>query len=366
MIEGQGEGTIERPGCRLKVSYSLTLPLPPDPTRDAVTREIALLRKSFGGELGSLARRGRHSRFLPHRWSGLGRSRDLEAIDRVVDVHHVFGPGSRLPKVLTRLEKPVIYSVTDRVSHRFDPPAGSVRAISVARLEDRRRLREAGWPVVEVVEAGIALERFPPRPLLSLDPEEPMTLMAGSAPWTRRQFKTKGFDALLDLASRDSKLRLVLLWRGVLEPEIERQLRRRSLADRVEVMHQTVDVGELLGRCHAAVVVAASDRVVRPYPHSLIEALASGRPIVVSHSLEISRLIQRSGAGRVIEDGSSHLVERLATAVQQLRNSYRDMQLAARQLDLSPFAAARYVERFRRLYETVCERPVGPEATVHS
>ena len=45
-------------------------------------------------------------------------------------------------------------------------------------------------------------------------------LLAGSAPWTREQFHSKGVDALLKVAQQVPSLRLIFLWRGLLLREV--------------------------------------------------------------------------------------------------------------------------------------------------
>jgi glycosyltransferase involved in cell wall biosynthesis len=343
----------------LKIGYALTLPLPFDPARDAVTREIDLLRSRFGGELRSLYPLRRYRRWFPARFAGLGFAKTLSKVDREVDVHHVFGPGSRVPRALERLDKPVLYSVTDRVSSGLGRPAGSLAAATVAVDADREALLARGWPTVETAAAGLVLSRFPLHPMLPLDADGPMVLLAGSAPWTRGQFHTKGFDALLDAAVADPRLRLVLLWRGPLEEAIARRVRARALGDRVEVVRETIDVSDRLESCHAALVLASSERVVRPYPHSLIEALSSGRPVLASACLGISDWIARHNAGVVVEDLG---VETLRGALEILRSKYRELASSVRELDLTAFDGERYVNRFDRLYRRLAAPRRTPKA----
>ena len=95
-------------------------------------------------------------------------------------------------------------------------------------------------------------------------------------------------------------VRLVFLWRGVLLPELVARVRRFEVSERVEILRDRVDVSEVLARVHAAVVLAGQPGLVRAYPHSLLEALAAGRPVLVSDGNPMAEYVRATGCGRVV------------------------------------------------------------------
>ena len=177
--------------------------------------------------------------------------------------------------------------------------------------------------------------------------ERDFYLLAGSAPWSRRQFRTKGFDMLLEAAERLPDLRLVLLWRGVLREEIERRIGARGLGDRVKVIDERIDVDRVLARVHAAVVLSESPRLVKAYPHSLLESLAAGKPIVVSNGLAIAGEAERTGCGRVVERFD---LDTLVGALEGAMADYPELQAAAAGLDMRRYAKSRLLADYERIY----------------
>ena len=176
--------------------------------------------------------------------------------------------------------------------------------------------------------------------------------MAGSAPWTRKQFRTKGVDALLRVAQKQPFLRLVFLWRGLLSAELRRRVDRLGLAGRVEIIEQRVDVQEVLKRVQVAVVFSDKPKLVKAYPHSLLEALACGRPVVVSDRIAMSDFVQENRCGQVVQGVDESDIFRKIEAV---KNDYEAYQAAARRADLLDFVRQDPVGAYRELYQSVVE-----------
>ncbi len=144
-------------------------------------------------------------------------------------------------------------------------------------------------------------------------------------------------------------MRLVLLWRGVLASEIDRRVRAAKLEDRVEVIHQSVDPAAVLARAHAALLVTSSPRVVKAFPHSLLEALAAGRPIITNPELGIAALVRDNGCGELAFCTASAI----GGALDRLAQDYSRYRTAARSLDLESFTVERYLAAYRALYATI-------------
>jgi len=176
--------------------------------------------------------------------------------------------------------------------------------------------------------------------------------MAGSAPWTRKQFRTKGVDALLNVAKRLPFLRLVLLWRGVLSSEIRERVDRLGLAERVEIVEELVDVEQVLKRVHAAVVLADKPKLVKAFPHSLLEALACGRPVLTSDRIPMSDYVLEHQCGLVVSGVDESDIFRM---IPLLRRDYETYQENARRVGAQNFDFPAIVDAYRKLYESVID-----------
>jgi glycosyltransferase involved in cell wall biosynthesis len=203
------------------------------------------------------------------------------------------------------------------------------------------------WRVARpaLIRPGIDLSRF--RVLPRRDPDGTFCVLAGSAPWTVRQFRSKGVEALLDAAVRLPSLSLVFLWRGLLLDEMRRRVARRGLQERVQIVAERVDVSALLAQVDAAVVLSAHPTLVKAFPHSLLEALAAGKPVLVSRTIPMADYVEETGCGLVVDGiGTGDVV----AALERLRDDYDPLQGRAAAGGGLDFAQSATVEAYQSVY----------------
>jgi glycosyltransferase involved in cell wall biosynthesis len=331
----------------MKVLYHYYAPLPRLENTEAVFQEITALRNRFAGEINTLNPLP-HGTYLSWRLYGLHQLPFLLGMDRRIDIHHVFS-ASLLPYPVMRLwRKPIIYSVVAGLNQKLPAPdrfpAGTI--ITVSNERDERRLQEHGYRPV-VIRPAIETARF----FYQAAPTSPVfTMLAGSAPWGLEQFASKGIDALLEVTRKDSRLRLILLWRGLLYDELVQRIHRAGLQDRVEIINERVDVNQMLARVNATAVLAASPEVVKAWPHSLMESLAAGKPVLLSQTIPMSDYVTQHQCGVVIPD---HSIQSLETGLNQLINDYQLYQASARQSGQRDFNLELFLNVYARTYEQV-------------
>jgi glycosyltransferase involved in cell wall biosynthesis len=174
--------------------------------------------------------------------------------------------------------------------------------------------------------------------------------MVGSAPWSRAQFASKGIVALLKAAQQCPQLVLVFLWRGVLFEELAHRVEKMGVADQVEILNEKVDVNRVLARVHASVALATSSKIIRPYPHSLMESLAAGKPVLISRIIPMADDVEQKAYGEVIEHvDAAHILE----AILSLRQSYLILRENAERLGKQDFGHSQMLASLGKVYEHV-------------
>ncbi len=334
----------------MAILYHLTIPRPAQPALDAIVQEVEALRARFGGQIVCLNPARRPGSLYPERLYGLHRLSYLRRREATAQLHHVYNSHPFYFPYLRWLRRPIIYSVTAGLRSRRPgnlESLGRLAAIVVSNGRDRATLQGWGLKNVHVIQPGIDASRFSPAPL----PAAPgFTLMVGSAPWSEPQFRSKGVEALLAAAEARPDLRLIFLWRGLLYDEMQARVTERGLQARVEVINQRADVNEVLAKVHAAVVLAEDATLVKAFPHSLLEALAAGRPVLVSRALPLADYVERAGCGQVVEAVSSKGV---LAALARLEANYEMRQAAALRVGQRNFSHDVLIEAYRRLYASV-------------
>jgi glycosyltransferase involved in cell wall biosynthesis len=340
----------------MRILYHLTILPPRMPACDAVVQEVEALRQYFGGEVLHLNPNLHLPIHLPRMAFGLHKLRTIRAREADVQIHHLLNPDPFPFPILRALRRPIVYTLTGGL------PSGSIRrsflaslaAITVADERSLDGLRAMGLDNVLLVRPGIDTARFTHSPLpLTSD----IRLMVGSAPWTRSQFKTKGVNALLAAAQRLPRLRLVFLWRGVLVGEMARRVRKMGLEDRVTILNREVDVNEVLAQVHASVALASDPTIIRPYPHSLMESLAAGKPVLVSRCIPMADHVEQTGCGKTVELVDPDVI---LNALEALGREYEALRQAACVVGQRDFAQQAMLTSYERVYENALRGSIGP------
>ena len=337
----------------MDILYHLTIAPPEMPGCEAVVQEVEALQSRFGGDLVYLGPNRRSALRVPRAAFGLHKLRRLRAREEAILFHHVFNPDPFLFPVLRGLRRPIIYSVTGGARSRRPNVAflSSLAAITVTDRRSLERFRTWGLDNCSLVRPGIDTTRFTCSPIPL---ESEIRLMVGSAPWNQVQFRRKGIKALL-LAARDyPRLHLVFLWRGVLAERMKRYVRRLNLEKQVEILNIKVDVNRVLAGVHASVSLTTHPSVIRPYPHSLMESLAAGKPVIVSRSITMSEYAERKGCGTVVETVSS---AGILDAVEAMAREYTNLQEAAREVGQRDFSQEMMLASFQSVYDQSLESP---------
>jgi glycosyltransferase involved in cell wall biosynthesis len=338
----------------MNLLFHVTFPPPPMPESVAELQEIRTLRKRFGGDLIYLNPNQHSPVRLPRLVFGFHRIRELRRRDKNIELHHVYNPDPYPFPVLRFLRRPIVYSISGGVGTRRPDTRffNSLAAVLVADDHSQNQLTAWGVENVARVRAGIDTSRFSctPLPLHST-----IRLMVGSAPWTPAQFQTKGVNALLSAAQRNRRLQLVFLWRGILKDQMLHQVQQMDLAQQVTVLGGQMDVNEILAGVHGSITLATAPGIVKSYPHSLIESLAAGKPVLVSRSVPMAAYVEKTGCGKVIERVTP---SEILAAVESLAAEYDALKSVAQQVGQRDFSLQAMLSSFESVYAHALGQPI--------
>lgn len=334
----------------MRILYLLTSPPPAIPGTDAVFQDVAALQARFGGHVLNLFPLHRPTVWYPKWFYGLHLLSRVRGLRATHDLCHVFYPFLYPFPFLRQLGLPVVYSVVAGLESRIRAPVlpdhAVIRRIIVSNERDDAILKSWGVSCHRLIQPGIDISRFRPTPFPS---PQPFTLLVGSAPWTLAQFRTKGIDALLETVSRMPDLKLLFLWRGLLLDPLVQRIARQGVGDRCEIVNERVDVAAVLARCHATVVLAESAKLVKAWPHSLLETLICGRPVLVSRTVPMADYVAAHRCGVVSEEISAIAV---SEAVRRLRNNFTALSRNAIPSSRD-FSLERFQDAHGKVYEEV-------------
>jgi len=338
----------------MKIAFHLTVPKPPRPELDAAVQDVMKLMCCVDGVINYLYPGKEVKRWIPRFLSGCHQVLYLLRLDNCVDVHHVFSNGLYPYPILLLLRKPVVCTSvigvgnvsprTSRFLKRF------FKRVIVTAPSDTDTLDSLGFES-EFLYPGIDIDRFAFNKASS---REDFTLLVGSAPWTEDQFVSKGVDLVLQAAAQLPWLRLVFLWRGKLLSEMHERVEKYGVADSVHIIAEQVDVDTVLKNVHAALVVVDKSDVIKSFPHSLLESLAAGKPVIVSAEVPIADFVKQNNCGVLVE---CFEIECLVTSIKELKNNYDLFLESVSQTDMNVFSSEKMVNSYLDIYAKICGHP---------
>ena len=331
----------------MKILYISPSPPPSIPDTDGLVNEIGYLQKRNGGDVLYLSPFRLIPSFTPKRILSLHNIRKIKNYEKQVDLIHIFFPYFVNFYFFRFLRKPLVYTISSGIVENCRNRSFTFSGtIVVSSYYEGTYLRSHGLNDVTVIRPGIDLSRIRVCP----DPEDikEFVILAGSSPWTKSQLQSKGFTLFLEVLAHIPDMKLVCLWRGKLFEEWQDRIRESGLSDRIETINERADISRVLSRCHAAIVLADSADLVKSYPNSLMEALAAGKPVLISRVIPMSYYVEENGCGMVVERLTA---EELISAIKEIKNRYSVFKSAADHVGRRDFSCDRMVGEYCRLYD---------------
>ena len=328
------------------------------PKWEAVSKEIASVRLGLEGEIdsslvslnskeGGLNLRGRDKRIpLPY---GLPLLPLLQPYAARFDVNHLFASaGERLITPIISRHNGVLTIAKDTATLRgYERNSESLKRLGAIVAEgerDRDVLLQLG-----ILEQRIWLIR-PGVPVMRYrEASGPFTVLFASSPLNAADFLSRGIYLIIAVAALLPAVRFHLVWRKHHLAKLQRIVAQAGLSNVVVESGVIADMAAVYDRVHAAVLPGLEHRSFIPCPRSGLEALAHGKPLLLSNLISIAPSVSRSAAGIVFEPTTTGLKE----AILQLQAEYAGYQANTQPYIARHFSPETHLELHRRLYQSL-------------
>jgi len=150
----------------------------------------------------------------------------------------------------------------------------------------------------------------------------------------------------------DPNAHLVLVGEGVLQERLEEQAESLGLTRQVHFLGLRTDIPDLLGAMD--VFVLSSDYEGNPL--SVMEAMASGLPIVGTAAGGVPDLVESGKQGFVVQPGSVQGLSSAMASLLRSREDRRSLGMAAARRAKESFDVSTMVQAYEELYEKLVDR----------
>lgn len=273
--------------------------------------------------LGQALRLGRRSEagMLKHLvyWLEAAHVARLAQAQGAERLHAHFGTNAATVAMLAQPMGAPPYSFTIHGPEEFDKPGligltekleraeFAVAISSYGRSQLCRLVHTRHWPKLKVVHCGIEPAAFPD--FAPMPPARPLRLVC-----VGRFAEQKGLpvliDAMAEVNRRGMKVELALVGDGPLRTMLERRIAHHQLQGVVRLTGWLDEEGvrDQIARAHAMVLPSFAEGL----PVVLMEAMATGRPVIATYIAGIPELVQPGRNGWLVPAGDT---EALAAAI---------------------------------------------------
>ncbi len=336
------------------INYLCTSPLPKVKGTDAAYNEIDNLVDNFGGHVNSLYPFSRPSSKYPIKLLGLHKLNKIKEIERNSKINHIYGSGLFNMLITKKLHRPSVYTLLAGINDPKHVPSVKYLCrfdkIVVSNERDLNLLKQLGNKNVVMIRTAIPVDRFT-KHRLPFDPSTPrLKILMASAPWESKQFNSKGIHLILSTLQKLDKIHITFLWRGILVNEMKALIQKYNVSEKVSLVNQNVEVNQYLKTHHGMILLSNDSSIVKAYPHSLLESISSGKPIILSQQIPLSDFVIKNNIGVVLRRFDK---DALIHAINDFSNNYASIADAAYAIPRSQFSQPRFIKDHDALYKNL-------------
>lgn len=333
------------------INFLCTSPKPKLSGTDALYNEIYKLQDHFGGEVTSLYPFSKPNSSYPALLYGAHNLLKLKDIERNHSINQLFAPSLSYLPFMYALNKPIVYNVSTGISEKSTLLPNSflkkISAFVVSNKKDRNILLQKGHNNVRLIRSAIDTKKLEKH---QLPVNGTLQLLMASAPWENKQFNTKGIHLLLSALQLIENVHLTFLWRNVLVKDMQQLIAEYNVQDKVTFINETVDIGQLLKQVHGCVLLCSNASIVKSYPHSLIEALVSGKPVITSKEIPIADYVSENNCGLVLDTFD---INELVQLIHNFHAKIDVLSDKAMQINVHDFSIEKMKSEYQILYNNI-------------
>jgi glycosyltransferase involved in cell wall biosynthesis len=264
-------------------------------------------------------------------------------------INHLFSSPSE-PILLPRISgKNTILTITkdSETLSKFEKNLRHLKKLAFIVVESewhRELLLQAGIDrnKVKLVYPGTAIKNFHPAP-------GPFSIMFATSPLQEGQLLSRGIYLLMKAAAQLPEVRFILIWRNVDYDKLLRLTHQNGLRN-VEVVNGYIpDMDNMYKSIHSVILPGLTTGSLKPAPHSALDALSNGKPVLISRPSSIAGLVDRNQCGVIFDPTTRSLVK----AVRHLIDNYDLYQVNCHRTVERCFSETEFLENYRRIYESM-------------
>ena len=174
----------------------------------------------------------------------------------------------------------------------------------------------------------------------------PFTILFATSPLHNDDFLSRGIYLMIDVAKRMPDIQFVFIWRKKAYQKL-RQLVKKSTVENILVRNELIpDMDPVYQSVHAVILPGLESCSLKPCPHSGIEGISHGKPVLASSASSMARIINSEKCGIIFDPDSAQLIQ----SILQLRDNYASYQKNCSGVIKKYFSREHYIDSYTQIY----------------
>ena len=261
-------------------------------------------------------------------------------------INHIFASGGERLLTPTLCRMNTLITITkDTVSlanvEKNIPYLRRLKYIVVESERHQELMKQCGIEEnnVKLIYPGVALRPFVPA-------IGPFKILFATSPTSPYDLLSRGIYLMLSVAKKMPNIQFVFAWREKNLEKLQDAIKRLHVKN-VEIKNGLMDMNKIYQSVHATILPGLEYHSIKPSPHSGIESLAWGKPLLVSEPSSMASLVTRSHCGVVFNPG----VDSLERGIRQLMMSYDEHAVNCHAVIEKNFSRTVFLQKYQQLYD---------------
>jgi len=319
-----------------------------EPEIEAISKEVELLSKNFQSTIyDAVSNKFNFSKnFIAFNYKRFPFGLlSLPFIEKKTDLSHIYTSLGNYFYLRLLRKKPIVLTAAGASSKekikKCLPFYKNLNKIIVESEKDKKMLLSLGVDNKKIflIYPGINLKKFKYK-----QAKGKFKILFASSPMQEIHFKSRGIYLLIEAAKELPDIEFILLWRGKYLNKIKSFV---SGIDNIKIINKKIrDISKIYEQAHATILPFTSYLNTKPCPHSAIESLASGKPVLVTDVSGIVGLVRKEKCGIITKTTKKGIIE----GIIKLRKSYKAFQKNCFKVAKRYFDEQRFVRNYKKIY----------------
>ncbi len=276
----------------------------------------------------------------------------IPILSKRYDISHIYTSLGDLPYLTLLEKKPII--LTAALSASFNKIKKrknyykKIDKIVVESYKDKDYLISIGVDPNKIVRIfpGIELSKFSYKKTKN----NKFTILFASSPPKLNMFKSTGTNLLLGVAKElENQVDFIFLWRKIGYKKLISKIKKLKIKN-VKIINKTIkDMNKIYAMADATIATPLIYHEFKPIPNTIIESMASGKPVLVSNITGIKDLIIKEKCGITFDPNKNDIIK----SISKLKKDYDKYQKNCLKTANKHFSKDLFVREYEKIYKDV-------------